>query len=339
MTLLITVAGRDFALACSDLRITAEINKRIVIQDEHFNKHILFARDNLNANISFTGVARWRRGLQTINLYDVISESLARAPAGIKLGPLCIHLIDDIEVAFQAPVFRGVDKWLELHLLSRHSAIGVPMIMVISNYRKVAPWSQSGSEDALEWEGAHKGYNIYFKVFADDTDVIFGGSDQFVPDADRTRIKGIVSRGADAFDVSRLASAIIKAAARRTSVIGSQAVSMVFPESGYIDTNLWNRTANSIIGFVPRMVMPNGTMMGPSQFPVQLALITDGYLPRHSLFFRSIVQDAFPRRRDRRLIRRHSKGLAIPGLMGLLSLNLFGQVEDGYTDFGLNSSG
>ena len=106
------------------------------------------------------------------------------------------------------------------------------------------------------------------------------------------------------------------------------------PQEGFLDTNLWDEVNNEIIAYLPRMVFPNGVTWGPSEFPVDLNLITEGYLPKQSIFFKSII-DSQCRRKIRRVIFKRNKGKAIPGIMGLLGLVHFGQVPDGYTDFEL----
>jgi hypothetical protein len=104
-----------------------------------------------------------------------------------------------------------------------------------------------------------------------------------------------------------------------------------------VDTNLWDNTSGGVVGFSPRIIFPNGAMMGPSVFPVRMELVTRGHLPKESLFFKSIATDSF-KRSDRRRIFRNRKGPKLPGLLGIVSLALFGKVPEGYESFGFEES-
>jgi len=52
MTLLITVAGKGFALATSDTRICTKSGSGFLPVDENFNKHIVFRSGCLIADIT-----------------------------------------------------------------------------------------------------------------------------------------------------------------------------------------------------------------------------------------------------------------------------------------------
>jgi hypothetical protein len=99
---------------------------------------------------------------------------------------------------------------------------------------------------------------------------------------------------------------------------------------------MWEKSATGINAFVPRLVFAGGGMLGPSVFPVDMQIMTDGHLPRQSLFFKSIVAST-SKKSDRRRIFRKRSGKAIPGIMGVIMLALYGKIPDGYEDFGLAS--
>lgn len=168
--------------------------------------------------------------------------------------------------------------------------------------------------------------------------VVFGGADTFARPTERQRLLTAVTNGADAFNVALLSAKLIEAVAKRTKAVGPTSVSVVLPTCGVVDTNLWEESGNELRAFLPRVVFENGTMFGPSEFPVSLQLMPEGHLPKQSLFFKSIASSHFKRGLRRRLFR-NKRGPAIPGIMGLLGLVLFGQVPEGYTDFGLQDRG
>jgi len=164
----------------------------------------------------------------------------------------------------------------------------------------------------------------------------FGGMDHLITAEQRQKLIAAVNSGGDAYNMARLSSKYVEAVSRRSMSVGPKSVSLVMPREGFLDTNLWDKSASRIRAFLPRMVFPNGTMIGPSEFPVGLQLLTDGHLPLQSLFFKSVVT-ALYKKSERQRIFRHKGGKAIPGIMGLLMLGLFDKVPEGYTDFGLAS--
>lgn len=334
MTLLATVASYDYALSCSDMRITVQSNSKFIPVDEHFNKHIAFHSGGLTANVTYTGLARWSHLGKTVKIYDIISESLSRsAKLSLAFGPLAAQLALDVIEALEIPRKQSKlsSSIIELHIIGYHEGIPWPFIGVISTFRTTAPWT---GNTAYEWEHHFEGIHFYFKV-AEKPEVIFGGVDSSIRNAEKQRLRAAVDSGADAFNVSRLASKLIEAVSARTSAVGPRSVAVVLPKVGLMDTNLWDKTSSGIVGFVPRMIFSNGTTFGPSEFPVNLNLLLDGQLPKQSLFFKSIISSEY-KRRYKRLVFRHKKGLAIPGLLGLVMLALFGSVPEGYTDFGLS---
>jgi hypothetical protein len=77
-------------------------------------------------------------------------------------------------------------------------------------------------------------------------------------------------------------------------------------------------------------------MFGPSEFPVELQLITQGHLGSIACSSsRSRVRTA--RRRCGAAIFKNKRGDAITGIMGLLTLALFGKVPAGFSDLGLGN--
>jgi hypothetical protein len=175
------------------------------------------------------------------------------------------------------------------------------------------------------------------KALTDETDVIFGGSERHVRQTEMMAIRSAVHSGANAFDCSKMARKIVQSVSARSRLVGSRSVSIVIPANGMVDTNIYGRSGDQVFGYVPRMIMLNGAIMGPSEFPVELSLAAAGHLHRHSLFFKTLIDDSH-KKRLRRLTFRRRKGLLVPGLLGLISLALFGSVPPGYDDFGLNSS-
>jgi hypothetical protein len=322
MTLLITVAGADYALACSDMRITAQNNERFISLDETFNKNVVFHSNGLTANISYTGVARWSVGARTVNLYDLISEAVgAGATKDLAFAPLMQLIIDRIRRELDAPALRAVRTSLnfELHIAGYHQRVPVPLIAVIFTYRRAAPWSVP-AEIQYDWQ--FPDMSIYLKL-AERPDVIFGGMDQHLTPTEKQKIFDATSRGGDAFNMARFAASLIQRVSQRTPSVGPKSVSIVLPVQGFLDTNLWERSPTGINAYLPRVVFPNGTMLGPSVFPVDMQLTTNGHLPKQSLFAKSIVASSYKKSLRRRIFRLRG-GKAIPGIMGLLMIALFG---------------
>lgn len=335
MTLLVTVAGNEYALSCSDMRISVQSGKKYRSVDEKFNKHIVFASGGLKADVSYTGVARWTHKGKIIKLYDIISDSLAKSSVGdMSFGPLCKNLMSDISESLNKKILRNKNGKLiiELHITGYHDQIPYPFIGVISTFRKKAPWQ---SESELQWKYEYPEMNLYFKV-ADSPDVIFGGMDTVLREQEKRDILKLVCNGANAYNLSKKIEGLIRLASTRTTSIGPRSVAILMPKNGFLDTNLWAETNTGVVAFMPRMVFPNGVEFGPSEFPVNLNLYLDGYLPKQSLFFKSIITRHCKLSLRRRYFRR-KKGDAIPGIMGLLGLSLFGEIADGYSDFGLSS--
>lgn len=329
MTLLITAISPDYALACSDTRITVKQKNRYTPVDEHFNKHIVFHSNGLTADITYTGVAQWSKSGKTVKLYDVISESLVRSvKKNLAFAPLSLNLIEDIVSAVSPGLIKDKNFAFELHVTGYHQQIPIPWIAVISSFRKAAPWN---NEEELQWEYNLPGLNIFLKA-AEKPDVIFGGMDSALNNDEKQKIMSAMSNGADAFNMSNLSSRLIEKASKRNSSIGPRSVSVLMPQTGFIDSNLWDKRAGGVIAFLPRMVFPNGTVWGPSEFPAELSLVSNGQLPKQSLFFKSIVYQEYKRTLRRRIFR-NRKGKLIPGIMGLIGLTLFGKMVDGYTDF------
>ncbi|MDB4354232.1 hypothetical protein N9Z02_02900 [Akkermansiaceae bacterium] len=335
MTLLVTTVGKDYALSCSDTRITIQSGGKYVPVDEKFNKNIVFRSNGLSANISYTGVARWTYKGKTIKLYDLISESLSKsATKNLGFGPLCHNLISDLSSKLnkKIPKDKNGKFIVELHIVGYHESIPIPFIGVISTFRTCSPWPTGGESN---WEFEFPEMNLYFKV-AESPEVIFGGMDTAMTRGEKSKLIKAASAGADAYNISKLSSLLIEKASSRNQAVGPRSVSVLLPKEGLLDTNLWDKFDDKVIAYLPRMVFSNGGIWGPSEFPANLNMISEGYLPRQSLFFKSLVDCQYRRKFKRRIFRR-KKGLAIPGIMGILSLSLFGDIPDGYEDFGLDS--
>jgi hypothetical protein len=315
------------------MRISVEKSGSFVPLDETFNKHIVFRSGGINGNISYTGAAQWTIGAQTVKLYDLISEAVAEAAAAdLKFGPLTLALLEKLKSALSHTALQRVRHLLEfeLHITGYQEQIPFPFVAVVSTYRKTAPWI-AAADFEKEWE--FDGIKLYLKL-AEEPDVIFGGADHVLNSNEKRAIFDAANRGADAFNMSKFAARLVERASSRTALVGPKSVSVLLPKEGLLDTNLWKQTATGIEAFVPRIAFQNGTMMGPSTFPVDMTLLISGHLPKQSLFFKSIVSSNFKKSARRRIFRQR-KGKRIPGIMGLLMLGLFGAIPDEYEDFGL----
>jgi hypothetical protein len=334
MTLLVTTVTPEYSLSVSDQRITASYGSRTRTVDEKFNKHILFGNEDYVGNISYTGIAQWRLKGVRYRLYDLISESIASIIENRpKLATLCLHICDHLQLSIPDAASLGIAPHFELHIITREKRYPVNTITVISTFRRLAPW---GATDGMIYEWELGPISVFMKVLVEESDVIFGGMEPDVRQSEKGWVRRAVASGADAFEASRMASKIVKAVSQRTPAVGSSSVSVVLPANGYVDTNLWSCTEDGVTGFVPRMIMANGTFMGPSQFPVELSLISAGQHPRQSLFFKALIYKLH-KKRIRRLIFRRRKGPLIPGIMGLIGLALFGSLKEGYEDFGIGA--
>ncbi len=226
----------------------------------------------------------------------------------------------------------GIDPDFELHVITRQKDLQVNTITVISTFRTAAPW---GSADGIIYEWDFEVFHIFMKALVEESEVVFGGMEPHVRATEKARLRTTLRSGANAFQLSRMASDIVGRVASRTHTVGAANVSIVIPTNGYVDTNLWSSTEQGIVAYLPCIVWPNGSRWGPSNFPVDLSLISDGHYPKHSLFFKSIVQKIY-KRSLRRVIFRRRKGPQVPGIMGMIGLVLFGSVKEGYEDFGLS---
>lgn len=283
MTLLITTAGKNYALSCSDTRISVQSGKKYVPVDEKFNKHIVFHSNGLTADITYTGVARWIHKGKSVKLYDIISDSLSKsASQGLDFGPLCLNLISDLSKELNKKILKNKNGKLiiELHIVGYHNQIPIPFIGVISTFRTSIPWLK---DSELQWEYEFPEMNLYFKA-AESPEVVFGGMNNSLTGAEKDKLINAVVSGADAYNISKLSSLLISRASERTQAVGSRSVSVLMPDEGFLDTNLWDEVNSEIIAYMPRMVFPNGVTFGPSEFPVDLNLITSGHLPKQSLF-------------------------------------------------------
>lgn len=202
---------------------------------------------------------------------------------------------------------------------------------VISTFRDTPPWRRTTE---LQWEYSFAPFRLYL-CLADAPELVIGGMDTTVRQEQRAKILAAVDSGANAFNTSKLCSQAIEIAAKHHKTISARSVSVVFPDVGMLDTDLFERRQQGIVAFLPRFIFGNGTNWAPSEMPVDLQLITDGQHPPHGIFFKAIVDRSY-KRADRRRIFRHRKGKLLPSVFGLLMLGLFGTIPDEYTDFGLS---
>jgi hypothetical protein len=331
VTLLISIAGPEFSLACSDQRITAANSNGAQVLEERFNKHIVFGSEDYGGSISYTGVARWRLHGKVYRLYDIISEAVAASIVKRpKFAQLCLDIHEHLNSSLPTAQQIGTEPHVELHIVTRHKELPINTITVLSNFRTVAPW---GSESGNLYEYELGAFRLFIKSLVEESEVIFGGMDTFVSAKEKAKLRDIVGAGANAFQCAQLAEKILRAVAERTPSVGSRCAAVVHPRNGYIDTNLWGQKAGEFVAFMPQMVMVNGAIFGASHFPADLPLALASQIPEQSLFYKALIT-ANVKRRLRRLIFRRRKGPMIPSLMGFIGLVLFGKVLPGYEDFG-----
>jgi hypothetical protein len=259
MTLLITIAGPEYSLACSDQRITAANSNGTHVLDERFNKHIVFGSEDYNGSISYTGVARWRLRGKAYRLYNLISEAVATSvvarPTFSQLCPdIQAHLIATLPTACEI----DTEPLVELHIIARHKAVPLNTITVLSNFRTVAPW---GTEGGCLYEYELGAFHLFLIVLVLETDLIFGAMETFVSANEKAKLRHIASAGANAFERAQLAAKTMGNVAERTPTVGSRCAAVVHPRDGYVDTNLWGMKGGEYVAFLPQMVMVNGTII------------------------------------------------------------------------------
>ena len=274
MTLLVTVVTPEYSLALSDQRITAEYGSRTRIVDEKFNKHIFFGTEDYIGNVSYTGVAQWRLKGVRYRLYDLISDAIVSViETRPKLATLCLHISQSLQDALPDAATLGVKPDFELHIVTREKSYPVNTITVISTFRRAAPWS---ADDGTIYEWELGPVMVFMKILVEESEVIFGGMEPHVRATERAWMLHAIRSGANAFQSSQMGSKIVKAVSGRTPTVGPSSAAIAIPANGYIDTNLWREMDGQIIGFIPRMIMGNGTPWGPSEFPIDLELVSFG---------------------------------------------------------------
>lgn len=333
MTLLITAVTPEYSLSNSDQRITVAHDDKIRTVDENFNKHIYFGTDEFVANVSYTGVAQWQHQGKTVRLYDIISNAIAEiVPSNPKFAPLSLHVITRLLEELHIPIFVSNKADFELHFNCRHKSPAINSLFVISTFRKSPPWSYSSDTDYV-WD--YGSLSVFAKVLFEGTEVIFGGAESFVSSKNKHLIRSALNGGADAFDASRIMTKITREAADLSSVIGPSSSAIVIPAQGMVDVNLLKRNGSILTAFLPQMVFSNGSQIAATHLPIDIAVTTEGQLPKHSLFFKSVVAETYKRRDKRRVFRLRS-GPIVPGPIGLIGLILFGSLPDEFDSFGLS---
>lgn len=333
MTLLITAAGRGYTISSSDTRISIASGGTHIPVNERFNKHITFCSAGFRGNITFTGIAEWQEAGETIRLYDLISDSIKEsAQMSLSLGSLSWKLAAEVlhRLWLRKVPNPKKEAVFEFHIAGWYEEMPYPVMCVVSTFRNVRPWF---THNDFEVEKHYEGFHFYMKS-VDEAEVIFGGASACVSKHQRERLFNALAFGANGFQASQLMSKIIARASVLSKSVGPRSVAVTIPQVGSPDTNVWDRRDDTILGFIPLIIYPNGATMGPSEFPVNLNLMLDGKLPPHSLFFKTIISKHF-KLSDRRRAFRLGRGKFVPGLYDILSLVLFGAVPDGYTDFGL----
>jgi len=334
MTMLLSTCTDNYVLSTTDMRVSRLSGQCYSPIDEKFNKHILYTSQSFSCDITYTGVAEWTQNGCTTRLYDIISHCAARcAKDNVTIAELLIALTVMVKQTLDKVNKFGVTQVLELHMVGFHRECPWPFLGCISSSPIKKPWLKSTE---TEWHWTIYGLEI-FLAFRDTHDVMVGGITSALTSSEKLRILHAAERGANAFNLANLCAKYIEHAATRDARVGSRSVSLVIPINGMIDTNLWDRTESGIIGFLPSMIFANGQVWPPSEFPVDLQVITEGHLPPDNIFFRSIVYKTMKRSIVRRIFRR-KKGKKVPGILGLVMLGIFGNITDEYETFGLDSA-
>lgn len=334
MTLLVTVVGREFALSATDTRISRAVGRNIHPVDEYFNKSIVFRCAEFTGNISFTGLAEWFEGSRKVRMYDAVSESIHESiSAKLTIGQLAKKLGDDIlRRCLARKSYRAKQEAVfEFHINGWHSQVPYGFLVVVSTFRDKSPWINSNE---FEFESHVDGVHLYFKS-VDDFELVVGGWDVAFFKKERQQLCGILRNGGGSFEVSQYIAKVIEMASTRHKSIGSRSVAVLLPQVGMLDTNAWDATGSTVVGYLPKIIFENGSSWDPSEFPVNLHVLVSGRIPRHSLFVKSIVAKHL-KRADKRRIFKIRKGKFVPGIFGLLLLALSGSLPEDYDDLGLN---
>ncbi len=328
MTLLLTIARVNQCISNSDMRVSVQRGNTYISVDENFNKHILFNIEELGANISYTGVAEWYDSGKKVKTYDIISDSLSKsANKNFGFGEIVLELTEDISKAISK--IKGTFPYLELHIVGFHKQLPMPFMACISNFTKTKPWYITAD---FEREYQINGFNLFFKT-VEQADYMIGGMTSAVTILEKETLSKIVSSNANPHDIINYSSKIIQCASFRNNGIGPKSVAIFLPNNGTIDTNLWERNASQVMAFLPRMVMVNGKVWGPCQFPVNFQMLIDGWIPERNIFFKSVVYKNFSRK-HRRIIFKNKKGKQLPTIMEMISFVFFGKVPGDCDYFG-----
>lgn len=337
MTLLVTVVGKDFALSATDTRISKTINNKIIPTEERFNKSIVFKCAGFTGCISFTGLAEWMEGVRKVRMYDAVADSLQESiSVGLTIGQLSKKLGDDIRrrILTRKAYKPERDAIFEFHINGWQSGIPHGFLVVVSTFRSHSPWMNPND---FELEKHEDGIHLYMKS-VDDFELVVGGQSQVFYRKDQQRLCDILRKGGGSFEVSQFIAKIIETASTRTKAVGSRSVAVLIPKVGVLDTNAWDSDGSQVIGYMPKILFENGSRWETTEFPVNLNVVTSGRLPKHSLFIKSILAKQL-KRADRRKVFKTRQGKFVPGIFSIVQLCLFGNVPDGYDDFGLSSAG
>lgn len=335
MTLLISAVNKRFVTSTCDLRITYFKNNKYHLVDENFNKKIYFSIDGFYAVLTYTGLAKWTFSAKTYKMNEVLTETLSRcAKSNMSFGPIIIELVNELNTLLLKTLrkeYLSKKISIELHIVGFHEKYPYPIMACIKNSNGDIPWNNNS-----ETEQIYKLHNFW--IFIKDSiepDFMIGGMINAITIDERNKIEKLVHTNCDSFNMTNYFSKQILISSSRSDSIGQKSVSSVIPENGYADFNLFSKTNDQIIGYVPTIVMCNGTVIQPSEFPMTLNLLMTGVIPPENIFFRSIFYK-YMKRSVRRKIFKIKKGEKVPGILGLFNLIFFGEVADGYSDFGLS---
>lgn len=313
--------------------MTSSLNGRVSIIDENHNKVVCFAIGPFNGAITYTGVAEWYHAGQRTRLHGLITDALAGpAQQARSLGDLVSAVVSAINAALKSARLPLSKYPYELHIVVRNRHLfQEPVVMVVSTFRQEAPWDED-PQFTRQWQT--DGVATFF-IVATKPLVVFGGATHRIPHSRSSKMHFAIAAGASASNAARMFDQLIGEIAKKTLTVGADSVCLVIPQMGMVDTNYWKKSGDELIAYMPVMVLPNGSVIGTSLFPISLSLIGDSYLPRNELLLSSLLF-SMPRGFRRRVKRKRS-GKPFGGLFGLVMIALFGKAPENYQDFGFGA--
>jgi len=329
MTLLVTAVRDDFVLSVADRRSSVQQGNTFVVQDDHFNKHVLFGLIDdkgvrFNGAATFTGVAQWTNGAGQLVTTDQVIASAFAAAASMGVGHgLALHMVAHAlarERRFIETKLRGRFPGFTVMIGGFLSGIREPFLALITDDPAVPNWDEDRSQIEIP---APSPFRIHFAIRCRPS-ICLGGFLSALPSVFRVRLDLILAAPAlRAYDVARYVIRGIRAAADRSASVGRRASAILFPSSGWADTGLWQLPGESLRCLMPMMVLKNGKVIDSSEMGLSLQMLV-GELPRHGLLFEGMLDSHVSKRLLRRVKRFRSSNKA-PTIFGMLGFVLFGE--------------